>query len=94
MDVKKTNRKPLPPGPGRPKGCKNKITLALKEAILLAAEGAHKGGTVGYLQAQANENPTAFLSLLGKVLPSTIQQTLNGEVTLLVATGVPRADRG
>ena len=31
-----------------------------------------KGGTVGYLTAKAKENPTAFLSLLGKVLPMQI----------------------
>lgn len=58
---------------GRQKGTPNKITAALKEAVLQAAEDAGgKGGTVGYLTAQAKENPTAFLSLLGKVLPMQI----------------------
>ena len=39
-------------------------------AIIKAAElaGGEKGLT-GYLQTQANANPSAFLSLLGKVLP-------------------------
>jgi hypothetical protein len=55
---------------GRKKGTPNKLTAQLKEAILEAAELAGKGeGVVGYLAAQAEENPSAFLSLLGKVLP-------------------------
>jgi proteasome lid subunit RPN8/RPN11 len=64
-----TSRKPPNAGKGRPKGSRNKITKALKEAILEAAEGAHPEGTVGYLRQQAAENPTAFMALLGKTLP-------------------------
>jgi hypothetical protein len=69
---KQSNRKPPPPGPGRPKGSKNRATVVLKEAILMAAAGAHRDGLVGYLQAQAIESPSAFLALIGKVLPLTI----------------------
>lgn len=57
---------------GRKKGTPNKVSKALRESILEAAEQAHEEGTVGYLKQQAKDNPTAFLSLLGKVLPSTI----------------------
>lgn len=57
---------------GRQKGTPNKLTAPLKEAILLAAEGAHKDGMVGYLQQQAKNNPSAFMVLLGKVLPTTL----------------------
>jgi hypothetical protein len=32
-----------------------------------------EGGLVGYLKKQALENPTAFLSLLGKVIPLHVQ---------------------
>lgn len=61
-------------GPGRPKGLPNKTTTALKEAILLAAEQAGgPGGTVAYLRQQAIDNPAAFMSLLGKVLPMQVQ---------------------
>lgn len=59
-------------GPGRPKGQPNKTTALLKDAILQAAEAADKGGLVGYLTVQANENPGPFLALLGKVLPTQI----------------------
>lgn len=51
---------------GRKKGTPNKTTGALKEMILEAL--SNKGG-VGYLEQQADDNPTAFLTLVGKVLP-------------------------
>jgi hypothetical protein len=58
---------------GRVKGTPNRIPADLKDAILEAARLA--GGpdeTVGYLRVQATENPTAFMGLLGKVLPMTV----------------------
>jgi hypothetical protein len=57
------------PGPGRPKGSLNKTTLQLKEAILLALD---KLGGADYLVALGTENSSAFASLLGKVLPTTL----------------------
>ena len=55
---------------GRPPGSSNKVPAILKEAIIKAAELAGgEEGLTGYLQTQANANPSAFLSLLGKVLP-------------------------
>lgn len=51
---------------GRQKGSPNKMTGALKDMILKALAGS---GGVSYLQKQARENPTAFLTLLGKVIP-------------------------
>ena len=61
------------PGPGRPKGSVSKANKLLKDAILLAGERAGNkvgsDGMVSYLEHQAAENPTAFLGLIGKVLP-------------------------
>ena len=57
---------------GRVKGTPNRVTATLKEAILLAAAGAHKDGMTGYLTEQAKNNPAAFMTLLGKVLPTTL----------------------
>lgn len=70
-------------GKGRVKGIPNKVTLALKEAILLAAEEAgdaiaagepgRTGGLAGYLQMVAAVDVKAFCGLLGRVLPMTIK---------------------
>ena len=51
----------------------NKTTALLKDAVLVAAERAGKGDIVAYLERQAEENPVAFLSLLGRVLPLQIR---------------------
>lgn len=51
---------------GRKKGTPNKVTGQLKEMILQALD---ESGGVKYLKKQAVKNPTAFLSLVGKVLP-------------------------
>lgn len=60
-------------GKGRPKGSQNKITGDLKRAILEALEAAGgDGGSVGYLILQAQENPASFMTLVGKVLPTTM----------------------
>lgn len=56
-------------GPGRPKGLKNKVTRQLKDMILAALDEA---GGEAYLVAQAHDNPQAFMTLLGKVLPTTL----------------------
>ena len=55
--------------PNQGKRGPNKNTAALREMILQALDGA---GGVGYLQRQADESPAAFLSLIGKVLPTTL----------------------
>jgi len=54
------------PGPGRPKGCKNKLNAQVREMVLTALSEA---GGVDYLVRQAEENPGAFLTLIGKIIP-------------------------
>lgn len=56
-------------GPGRPKGSQNKITRDVKDMILAALD---KAGGVNYLTRQATESPAAFMTLLGKVLPTQL----------------------
>jgi len=63
------------PGPGRPKGVPNKTTTVVKEAILKALDEAHPDGAVAYLIQQATSNPTAFLTLVGKVLPMQVEHS-------------------
>lgn len=62
-------------GRGRPKGSPNKTTKALKDMILTALSDA---GGEKYLLAQAHDNPSAFLSLIGKVLPAELKAELTG----------------
>jgi hypothetical protein len=64
--------KGLPKTGGRKKGARNKLTVALKDAILEAGNNAGgEEGLVGYLTAQAVSKPSSFLALLGRLLPLT-----------------------
>ena len=61
-------------GKGRPKGSPNKVTADVRRAIIDAANAAGgEGGMAGYLALQAKENPAAFMTLLGKVLPMQVE---------------------
>lgn len=81
------------PGPGRPKGIPNKNTTRLKDAILDAAEKAGgKGGLLGYLTKQADANPVAFMSLLGKVLPMTVAGDDESPLRLIVERRLVRPE--
>lgn len=65
MPGKLANGNPANKG-GRPKGSVNKFTRELKDMILGALDDA---GGQKYLREQAIANPTAFMTLVGKVLP-------------------------
>lgn len=81
------------PGAGRKKGVPNKLTGDVKAMILAALDEA--GGT-GYLVQQSEENPVAFMTLVGKVLPLTVAGDKNNPisaVTEIVLRGV-RPDAG
>lgn len=54
---------------GRTKGTPNKLTSEVKQMILNALD---KAGGEDYLHQQSAENPTAFMQLVGKVLPLQI----------------------
>ena len=74
---------------GRQPGSTNKVSGDLKNMILGALAGA---GGEAYLQRQADENPGAFLTLIGKVLPTTLTGEGGGALRIEVVTGVPRSD--
>ena len=57
------------PGAGRPKGSPNKLSHSLKEMILAALDDV---GGKAYLSKLAIENSSAFSSLLGKMVPTTL----------------------
>jgi hypothetical protein len=80
--------KGAPKSGGRQKGSTNKLTGELKEMILEAANQAHPDGAVGYLKARSQDQPVAFMSLLGRVLPLQGPGP-QGEHTLLVGWQEP-----
>lgn len=70
--------RPRPPNSGRRAGTPNRLTRDVRDIVLGALEQA---GGVDYLVGQAQENPTAFLALLGRCLPrevtAEVQQTIS-----------------
>lgn len=72
---------------GKPKGATNHLTRDLKEMILGALED---GGGQDWLRLQMTENPAAFMTLVGKVLPMQVSGEGGGPV--IIVTGVQRAD--
>lgn len=69
--------KPPAAGRGRPKGSPNKVQAAVKEMVIQALSDA---GGVEYLVTQSRDNPTAFLTLVGKVLPLQVAGELDHNV--------------
>src|SRR5215472_9732024 len=57
------------PGAGRKKGVPNKMTTDVRAMVLGALEEV---GGMKYLARQALENPSAFMTLVGKVLPTQL----------------------
>lgn len=62
-------RHQLPPGPGRPKGSRNKAPLEIQKLI---HEALDRAGGADYLLRQSEENPVAFMGLLSKVIPKDV----------------------
>ena len=62
-------------GRGRPKGSPNKSTAAIKEMLLASLD--HVGGQA-YFQQQAIENPNAYMSLIGKIIPAEVKNQITG----------------
>lgn len=56
----------------RPKGSLNTKSIALKTMILNALD---KVGGIDYLVKQSKDNPTAFMTLIGKLIPIDVDIT-------------------
>lgn len=67
---------------GRPKGTQNKTTQTVKEAVIAAFDEV---GGASYLVEIAHTQPKAFLSLLGRVIPTEVSGSLEGLVVKLVS---------
>ena len=66
-------------GRGRPKGVTNKLTKTVKDMVIGALDDA---GGQKYLAEQATKNPVAFMTLLGKVLPTQLTGPGDGPVQI------------
>jgi hypothetical protein len=65
---------PRPSNAGRKVGASNKLTRDIREMIRTALD---KAGGVSYLVKQAETNPTAFPTLVGKIIPTQINATVD-----------------
>lgn len=65
---------------GRKAGTPNKLTVTVKTAIETAFTQV---GGAEYLVRMADAQPQAFMTLLGKVLPTQINANVSGELGLL-----------
>jgi hypothetical protein len=71
-------------GPGRPKGSVNKLTIPLREMVLGAL--VELGGQAYLVKVGRSENPSSFMSLVGKCLPQA--HTVSGEESSPLITRV------
>ena len=78
------NNLPPGPGPGRPKGVPNKVTTDIREMIKASLQGV---GGIEYLKRQADENPQAYMALIGKVVPKEIEATIINAVPVVPVPG-------
>lgn len=65
---------------GRQPGSLNKTTKQLKDMILDALD---ESGGIEYLKQTAIDNPSAFLTLVGKVLPLTLSGPEGGPAVII-----------
>ena len=77
MEEAKTKHGGRRTGAGRKKGVPNRITADIKAMVLGALDRA---GGEEYMLEQARNNPNAFLTLVGKVLPTQITGPNDGPV--------------
>ena len=74
-------------GRGRPKGSKNFLKMEVQRMLYDALIAA---GGVEYLKRQAEENPVAFLALVGKLIPT---RTAGGDDVTATARPLPKIER-
>jgi hypothetical protein len=72
------------------RGAPNHLTTDLKEMILQAGTQAHPDGLVAYLKKVAIEHPPAFLTILGKIIPTQVQAEVAATQEIVVRGGLPK----
>lgn len=77
MAFKKGEKRPA--NAGRRAGIPNKATAEIKDMLREALD--NKGG-VKYFEKHADSNPTAFMTLIGKIIPADVNAKLSGTVNV------------
>ena len=77
----------LPPGPGRPKGSTNRVTMTIKAAIEAAVQpgGCHPQGLEGWLIERAKGtlgDRQIFASIINKFVPVQLNANIDGGIKL------------
>ncbi len=70
-------------GKGRPKGSVNKDVKDIRDMIKQSLELA---GGAEYLLRQAEENPTAYMSLIGKIIPKEVQASIDSKWEIVLSS--------
>ena len=78
-------RRPPAAGKGRKKGSVNKLTKSIKEAIEASFEQV---GGAKYLAEMAEKQPVAYMTLLGKVLPTQVDANISDKRSVVLNFGV------
>lgn len=83
-----------PPKPGerrggRVKGTPNKVTADVRQMVL---EALSMAGGAEYLLNQAFENPAAFMTLVGKVLPLQVNANVDATTSYVIRAPTPIED--
>lgn len=65
---------------GRPKGSTNHQSKIIKEMLF---EALDRAGGAEYLYNQSQTNPTAFMTMLGKVMPTQISGDDENPLTII-----------
>lgn len=83
------------PGPGRPKGCKDKIPRGMKERVLDVWLKLEKGGKG--LHVQAKKDPQWFFTTMVKpMLPKEVgaKVDVDGDILIKIVSGIPEPKEG
>jgi hypothetical protein len=79
-------------GKGRPKGVKNKLTLAMKDAIASVYNDLQDetGDDHGHFKAWAKDNSTEFYKIAAKLIPLDVNANVTGEIGMKqIVLGAP-----
>lgn len=89
--VQTAEKKRIPPaaGKGRVKGTQNKLTRTIKEAIEASFDMV---GGADYLAKMAMVEPVAYMTLLGKVLPTQVKVQATQPIQVTFNVIEPDAD--